>query len=259
MPEDLPTIGRRYGTDKVDEHSYLPHYEAHLQHLRGEEFTLLEVGVGGYHDQAGGGASVLMWRDYFPRARIIGLDLFDKSFLDGDRVRTFQGSQDDPEVLQRILDEEGRPTVIIDDGSHRPAHLRATFEILFPELTGDGIYVLEDLQTSYWPEFGGRRWRHAPGTSMSLVKSLVDGLNFEEIIGRKPTYTDAHVTAVHCYHNVVFLQKGDNVEGSNKESTNFERFRPGPAPLKTHKARWKRAASRAYVEARGAVSSVLRR
>ena len=58
----------------------------------------------------------------------------------------------------------------------------------------------------------------ANGTSMDLVKDLVDGLNHEEFLveGYQPSYTDRHVRAVHCYHNLVVIEKGDNVEGSNR-------------------------------------------
>ena len=55
---------------------------------------------------------------------------------------------------------------------------------------------------------------------MDLVKDLVDGLNHEEFLveGYESSYTDRHVKAVHCYHNLVVIEKGDNVEGSNRDT-----------------------------------------
>jgi hypothetical protein len=51
---------------------------------------------------------------------------------------------------------------------------------------------------------------------MCLLKNLVDGLNHEEFIrpGYVPNYLDKHITAIHFYHNLVFIQKGSNQEGS---------------------------------------------
>lgn len=88
------------------------------------------------------------WKAFFPKARIIGLDIHYKCFVDEDRIRTFKGCQTDRAVLARILQEEGGPLVMIDDGSHRPAHPNETFAILFPFLPDRAIYATEDMQTS---------------------------------------------------------------------------------------------------------------
>lgn len=214
---NLTELAKQFGTDKWSRaHRYTPHYERHLIHFRDEKFTLLEIGIGGYARENEGGASLRMWKAFFPNARIIGLDIQDKSFVDDDRIRSFRGSQTDTAVLQRILDEEGAPMIVIDDGSHRQTHIRETFNFLFPMLPDGAIYTIEDLQTSYWPEWGGSLDRDDKRTSMGLVKSLVDGLNWEEFLdeGYKPSYTDLHVVGVHCYHNLVFIEKGINREGT---------------------------------------------
>jgi hypothetical protein len=98
--------------------------------------------------------------------------------------------------------------------------VRATFAIQFPLLPDGAIYCIEDIQTSYWPAWGGAVDPKAGGTSMDLVKDLVDGLNHEELLveGYESSYTDKHVKAVHCYHNLVVIEKGDNVEGSNRDT-----------------------------------------
>ena len=217
---DLTQLAVEFGTDKWGVHHYTPHYERHLEHLREKKFTLLEIGIGGYARKRRSGASLKMWRWFFPRARIVGLDIEDKSFLDGGHVTTYLGDQTDAAILQRIVDEQGAPLVVIDDGSHIPEHVRATFARLFPLLPDGAIYCIEDIQTSYWPAWGGAVDPKAPGTSMDLVKDLVDGLNHEEFLveGYHPSYTDTHVRAVHCYHNLVVIEKGDNVEGSNRDT-----------------------------------------
>ncbi|MBB6627448.1 class I SAM-dependent methyltransferase [Nocardioides sp. KIGAM211] len=229
---DLTELAQHFGTDKHGLHFYTQHYQAHLKHLRRRRFTLLEIGVGGYQRGGKGGASLRMWKHFFPRAEIVGLDIEDKSFVDARRITTVRGSQVDEELLVRLVDEHGPLTVVIDDGSHRPEHIRETFRILFPLLADDGIYAIEDTQTSYWPEWGGSEDRHDPTTTMALVKDLVDGLNHEEYVDddHVPTYADRHVVAVHCYHNLVIIEKGTNDEGTNKRSVLRERY---PKPPRT--------------------------
>jgi hypothetical protein len=213
---DLTALAVRFGTDKWGDHRYTPHYQRHLEHLRDRPVTLLEIGIGGYSRAGDGGASLRMWKQFFPHGRIYGLDLHDKSFVDEPRIKAFRGSQADPEVLRAIVDEIGRPDVVIDDGSHRSEHVIASFEVLFPLLADDGIYVVEDTQTSYWPRYGGDLDPAADGTSLAMLKRLTDGLNHEELLDpdHRPSYTDLHVVGMHWYHNLVFVQKGVNQEGS---------------------------------------------
>lgn len=213
---NLTELAQEFKTDKWGRHFYTPHYERHLRHLRDQEFTLLEIGIGGYSRDKQGGASLRMWKHFFPRAQVVGLDIHDKSFVDEPRIKSYQGSQVDPEVLDRIIAEQGTPQVVIDDGSHRPEHIRETFRLLFPKLADDGIYCIEDTQTSYWERWGGSEDRQDPTTTMALVKDLIDGLNYEEFLDEdyQPTYSDRHVVAVHCYHNLVVIEKGVNEEGS---------------------------------------------
>jgi demethylmacrocin O-methyltransferase len=182
---------------------------------------MLEIGVGGYSREGKGGASLRMWKHFFPKAQILGLDIQDKSFVDAPRIKTIQGSQVDEELLVQIVKEHGPLEVIVDDGSHRPEHIRETFRILFPLLADGGIYAIEDTQTSYWPTWGGSEALDDPTRTMGLVKSLLDGLNYEEWADEayEPTYSDLHVVAVHAYHNLVILEKGENREGTNRRRT----------------------------------------
>jgi hypothetical protein len=213
---DLTQLAKHFKTDKAGRHHYTQHYERHLGHLRGDVFTLLEIGVGGYARENQGGNSLRMWKQYFGNAQIVGLDIEDKSFLEGPRIRIYQGSQTDAELLRRIVDQVGPVKVVVDDGSHRPEHIRETFRVLFPLLHKEGIYAIEDTQTSYWPSFGGSTDLQSRDTTMALVKDLLDGLNYEEFEddGYEPSYSDRHVIAVHAYHNLVIIEKGLNNEGS---------------------------------------------
>jgi hypothetical protein len=79
-----------------------------------------------------------------------------------------------------------------------------------------GLYVIEDLQTSYWPGYnGGSTDLNDPGTTMGFVKTLLDGLHHQEQVrtcAHQPNEIELGVTAVHIYHNLVFIEKGVNTE-----------------------------------------------
>jgi voltage-gated potassium channel Kch len=221
---DLSALARALRTDKQQqgEHAYGPHYERHFAGLRHRALNILEIGIGGYEDPRAGGASLQLWKAYFPRARVFGIDLHDKTALEEPRIKTFRGDQADAAFLRRVVQEIGHVDIVIDDGSHVNAHVIAAFRALFPLLNREGLYVVEDLQTSYWTEVAGQAWGGsqdlgAPHTSMTFFKSLVDGLNHEEFMSGdyRPTYFDRHIVAMHFYHNLLFIQKGLNNEGSN--------------------------------------------
>jgi hypothetical protein len=251
--QTLREIAVEAGTDKQGAHAYADAYERHLGHLRDRPVTLLEIGIGGYRDPLRGGASLRMWKAYFPLARIIALDLHDKSALAEDRITILQGDQGDREFLERMAREHGPFDVIVDDGSHRCAHVIASFEALFPHLAKDGIYAIEDLQTSYWERFGGSSGPDRTGSSMTFLHALADGLNYAEfdIPDYVPTYTDRHVRSMTFYHNLAFIQKGANVEPSNM-------LPPHPRPAR-HFARKRRRPGRMRRAVRVLVPSSIRR
>lgn len=240
VAHDLTRLARLYDTDKWGNHSYTPHYARHFGPMRRRRLNVLEIGVGGYDDPYVGGSSLRMWKSYFPRARIFSLDLYDKSPQEEPRIRIFQGSQADPDVLRRMADAIGPIDIVIDDGSHINAHVLTTFHALFPHVREGGFYVVEDTQTSYWAELGGASVRPAlPETSMGFFQRLVDGLNYEEFEDEAyvPTTYDRQIVAMHFYHNLVFIEKGRNEEGSNvlgrrfaEGRGNLTSLRSGPPP-----------------------------
>lgn len=220
---DLPALAHLYGTDKHGDHNYAVHYQHHFEPLRGRKLNILEIGIGGYDDPEKGGASLRMWKTYFPKSNIFALDIYDKSTHNESRIKTFKGSQVDNLFLKQVVDEIGTIDLIIDDGSHLNEHVKETFRILFPKLALGGIYVIEDLQTSYWDEpvagveWGGSKDLNAPHTSMNFLKGLIDGLNHAEFMykDREPTYFEKHIVSLHFYHNIAFIYKGLNDEKSN--------------------------------------------
>lgn len=152
---NLELLAAKHGTDKWQQ-GYIPHYHRHFKQLRRRPLSVLEIGIGttGSRD---GGNSLRMWRDYLPRARVYGIDILDKTAHDETRIKTLQGSQDDPAFLDEVGRRYGPFDIIIDDGSHINAHVVTSFHSLFPHLKLGGWYVVEDLITSYYPNSAGRR------------------------------------------------------------------------------------------------------
>jgi hypothetical protein len=216
---DLNKLAILYGTDKYGLHWYTQHYQRHFRSLRKKKLNILEIGAGGYANPREGVSSLRMWKRYFPKAKIYSLDIYDKSALEERRIKIFRGSQTDEKFLRGICSQIGSSLdIVIDDGSHKNSDVIRTFKILFPLLQNNGIYVVEDTQTSYWPgEFGGDSQNlDNPNTTMNFFKKLADSLNYEEFLrpDYKPNYFDRHVISLHFYHNLVFVYKGFNEEGS---------------------------------------------
>jgi hypothetical protein len=193
---NLTGLARVYWSDKAGEHHYTPHYQRHLGHLRSRPIRLLEIGIGGYDSVTSGGGSLRMWRDYFLRGEIHGLDIFEKR-IDEPRIHTHRGDQSDVAFMTQLAREHGPFDVIIDDGSHVNAHVRASFTALFHDhLRPCGIYVIEDMATAYDPTLGGGPPGH-PETSVELVKSLVDDVMLNPQL----------VASVHVYEQIAFIEK----------------------------------------------------
>jgi len=137
----------KYDTDKAVHTHYLRNYEERFRPLAGRDVRLLELGVLQ-------GGSLLLWRDYFERGVIAGLDLNPVHVEDPTgRIRVYTGGQQDTALLDRIAREcapEGFD-VVIDDCSHVGELARVSFWHLFEHhLKPGGLYVIEDWGTGYW-------------------------------------------------------------------------------------------------------------
>jgi len=204
----LSLLAALYGTDKFGEHEYTPVYEDLMRASRRRPVRLLEVGVGGYAG-ALGGESLRMWASYFRRGRITGIDVYDKRALSGGRVTVIQCSQVDEPKLTPVARAQGPFDFIIDDGSHLNAHQIETFCILWPHVRDGGIYIVEDVQTSYWPSYGGGPLG-TPGyqkSCMQWFKERVDSVNLPEFLQPAPGGLDAGVASIAFHHNLIVLKK----------------------------------------------------
>lgn len=204
----LRTLMHRHGTDKLWLHHYDAEYARHFEPLRDRPIRLLEIGIGGYGAKGRGGHSLQVWRDYGPGWAVAGVDVEDKSFLDGGRIRTFVADQGKPDELMAIHDAAGPFDIIIDDGSHRQPDILTSFRTLFPVLRPGGIYVIEDLETAYRPDYGGCDGALTAGcNAVSLVASLIDGLHHPFWHGRAASPAQKSVRSVHVSKELVFIYK----------------------------------------------------
>jgi len=149
---------------------YFDIYERHLSRFRGKNLVMLEIGVNG-------GGSLDMWRTYLgTEAKIIGIDINPEcKQYDSDGIEIFIGSQDDSTLIDKILKKYPNISIVLDDGSHVMQHMNASFELLYHHLDPNGVYIVEDTHTCYWPEYqGGLRQENS---FIENVKNKIDELN----------------------------------------------------------------------------------
>ncbi|MCL2603255.1 MAG: class I SAM-dependent methyltransferase [Defluviitaleaceae bacterium] len=149
---------------------YFPIYERHLKKFRNQSIIFWEIGVFE-------GGSLQMWQRFLgPYAKIIGIDInpICKKHEDW-QISVRIGDQADTKFLQEVIDEFGYPDVVIDDGSHHMEQTYASFDFLYDKLRNNGVYLVEDMGTSYMPSFGGGLGKDE--TFIERSKKMIDLLN----------------------------------------------------------------------------------
>lgn len=137
----LNEIGLKYKTDKSSmSHCYLDLYDKYFTEYRDKFINFLEIGVLE-------GSSINTFHEYFYKAEIYGLDIENKTRFIKERVHLIQGDQSDEFLLNKFDDDFF--SIIIDDGCHKMLHQQKSFGILFKKLISGGIYIIEDLHTSF--------------------------------------------------------------------------------------------------------------
>lgn len=152
--EPIGAIMARTGTDKLTRHAYDRYYDIYFRDFRNKKgLAFLEIGA----DQ---GKSMQLWSEYFS----------DPSAIDGvsymvnadqkkitcdwnpsvcDKITIFNGDQSNSDFLKSIY-ENHKYDIILDDGSHIPSHQLISLKYLFQALNPGGLYVIEDVESSYW-------------------------------------------------------------------------------------------------------------
>lgn len=199
----LNEIGLKHGTDKSTmTHCYLDNYEKHLGLWRDREFTLLEIGVAG-------GASIRMWREYFPKAKIYGVD--NNPDVAGEGI--FIGDQNDLAFMSKVMQDIGGADIIIDDGSHVGHDMINSFKMLFRSVRSGGFYVVEDTHCIYEEHYN--QGSNAFGFFTGLVRDVdVAGramtgnqdVAIHHGINELPEYSK-YLKAIHFYPSLYIFER----------------------------------------------------
>lgn len=148
--KSLADLCQQFRTDKCPvHHNYVEIYETLFSPFRDEPIRLLEIGVFE-------GESMRLWEAYFPAAQIFGLDIEDKSQYDSARVRTLVADQGNRADLAVVLERTGGDfDLILDDGGHQMEQQQISLGVLFPTLKSGGLYIIEDVHTSFPDLYAG--------------------------------------------------------------------------------------------------------
>lgn len=181
---------------------YFDIYDQYFHKYRGKEVVFVEIGVFQ-------GGSLQMWKDYFgPKAKIYGIDINPacKQFED-EQITILIGDQSDREFLAKVKREIPSIDVLLDDGGHTMKQQINTFEVLFDHIKEGGIFLCEDLHTSYWWRYGGGLRRS--GTFIEYSKRLIDDMHawYSRSSSFKVSKYTQSIRAIHFYDSIVVMEK----------------------------------------------------
>ncbi|CAF1593964.1 unnamed protein product [Adineta ricciae] len=178
------SIGMKFKTDKVYLHHYERFYEKYLSQYRDTSVRLLEIGLGCDMIQAIG-ASARTWREYLgdqAEIHILEIDMKcgEKWFSTiGKQINVIlhYGDQENVMFLETFKSKMNKFDIIIDDGGHTMNQQRTSLITLSPLVRTGGLYIIEDLETSYRRFYGGQYLNSS--TTIGMLKSFIDDVQSE--------------------------------------------------------------------------------
>ena len=202
-------------------HHYFDIYHNHFNRFRDQEITRVEIGVNQ-------GGSLQMWKHYFgPKVTVYGVDINPACLqVEEERINIIIGDQSDRNFLRSLKDKINKVDILIDDGGHTMDQQLNTFEELYDWVSETGVYLVEDVHTSYWRQFGGRfrkrkNWFQRE-SFVEFSKDLIDQLNVWYVPQRKKNKligtgillerikVSKSTTGIHFYDSVVVFEKYPN-------------------------------------------------
>lgn len=162
----LSNLSKKYGSDKGSPHTndsgpfywnyhtYTDFYSIIFENIRDKSLNIFECGIGSNDESIKSnmtssgipGASLRMWKEYFPNSNIYGADIDKKILFNEERIKTFFIDQT---LKQSILDMWSNIPemidIIIDDGLHEFYAGVTLYENSIHKLKKDGIYIIEDV------------------------------------------------------------------------------------------------------------------
>jgi methylase of polypeptide subunit release factors len=127
------------------------------------------------------GASLRIWKDYFPNALIWGADIDKKALFEEDRIKTGFIDQLSPTLIKEFFQKVGgqKFDIIIDDGLHTYEAGLTLFENAIDNLASDGIYIIEDISNEAMEKFSDY---------FHKTKFVVDYIAMNAVIDRDDAY-----------------------------------------------------------------------
>ncbi len=223
----LDGLAKKHGTDKGSSwHNYTKYYAKYFSPLKDKPIKLLEIGLER-------GASARMWEEYFPLANLHFIDIVADSISNfmknaSPRSHCHLANQSDKASLSHFLTQAGSNfDIIIDDGGHSVQEQITSFEVLFPHVKSGGIYVIEDLFTSYLKnyygrEIGGYGTEESPctghNTTIEFLQKLSSEINsftanhhcgdvHKNVKNVARSYYQQHIESIHFYNAICFILK----------------------------------------------------
>lgn len=196
-----------YGTDKHYEHNYFELvYDRVLSPLKYQVKTFMEIGVFN-------GDSIMLWRDFFENAKIIGIEKFLENTLNavGDvnlnRIKLLKFDCSLEEDLKKLSSLYSDVDIILDDASHKMLDQQLTFSYLFSSLKSGGVYIIEDLHTSFEVNMSDKAAFGWGDPTKTLTLDMLTGyqnngkLKSDYISDSNLEYLENNIKSVEIYQN----------------------------------------------------------
>ena len=132
----------QFDTDKSSKyHNYTRQYENLFEKFKHRSgIRMLEIGVFK-------GQSLKAWKSFFTDSLVVGIDIDEECTQYNDEsngIHVEIGNSTDIEFIKNVNEKYGPFDIILDDGSHKNIDVIRSFEILFPLLKNNGLYIVED-------------------------------------------------------------------------------------------------------------------
>ncbi len=178
----LDDLGDKFQTDKAISHDYTKIYNFYFENIRNNPINFLEIGFLK-------GCSARMWDEYFTNAALYFIDIDRNAFKNSaglsSRCHFYVADQAKKKDLLDFVSAVGEKfDIIMDDGGHTMEQQQTSFSVLFPHVKEGGVYIIEDLHTSYWESFGtgsdGKLYNPKLGknSTVTFLLNLVNDLNY---------------------------------------------------------------------------------
>lgn len=208
MIDLLTKICNKYGCDKSDKnHRYTSKYNDLFENIRYKRFNMLEFGFGQ-------GKSVKMWKEYFPNANLVCVDIRDKlpndrliqEYIKSGKFQFLSSNQLDKPRIENVLSNYGSFYIIIDDASHVAEDQQYTMSFSFPFVEPGGWYIIEDLKCKRKPNETFKI--KADKTLKTLENYIISNrFNSKVLSPDQNLFIEENINKILIYDKIAFIKK----------------------------------------------------